>query len=279
MSWRWLLIAGLLASPALLRAQPAGAGYLLVPAPNGQVQAIPYVPRAGDIALFDHDNRFFHLMFKLARTLPPTHVAMVIDGPDGKPALFELAGPQVRTARTGILDVGERFSTFPGTVMVRRIRCPLTPEKSGNLTRFAQSQLGKRFSLARIVLLGTPFSPRWGLRQKLFGRTPTNRHRWFCSELLVAGLAVAGIIEGDHLPANAALPYDFLADDRLNLSGQYHLPLLWAPGPPLGALTPPAAPAAGGPCAGRPAWATGRPPAPWPAAPPAPPAPRTAPGS
>lgn len=190
-------------------------------------KAVPYQPEPGDIILYDDDNKFFHFLFKLARTAPPTHTAMVIAGSDGKPALLELTGPKVITARVTIMDIDERFRAYPGTIMVRKIREPLSPQQSRDLTQFAESQVGKPFAFPRIFLIGTPFCPRHGLRKELFGATYLNRNRWFCSELVVAGCATAKILDGRRCFGNATYPHDLAVDQRLDLSAKYHPPVVW----------------------------------------------------
>lgn len=246
MSWRWLLLLTVpLVSPRLLQAQTprpeaareliSSVGHIIIPVADGKdtkLQATPYEPRAGDIILYDDFNRLFHFVFKLASTAPPTHAAMVIDGADGKPALLELTGPKVITARVTIMDVESRFRNYPGTVMVRRIREPLTPDQSRDLTQFAEAQVGKGFALPRVLLMGTPLCARTGLRKELFGHTYFNRNRWFCSELVVAGCATAKIIDGKRCCANATYPHDLAVDDRLNLSGTHQPPVLWLAEPP-----------------------------------------------
>src|SRR5262249_55616863 len=150
---------------------------------------------------YDDFNKFFHFIFKLAHTAPPTHAAIVIAGQDGKPALLELTGPKVITAKVVVMDVETRLRAYPGVVMVRRIRTPLTPEQSRDLTEFAHAQVGKSFALGRVILQATPFCPRTGLRHELFGRTFESRNRWFCSELVVAAGAAAHLYDGKRICA------------------------------------------------------------------------------
>jgi hypothetical protein len=178
-------------------------------------------------------NWLYNIAFKLAHTAPPTHTAMVIAGDNGKPALLELTGPRVITARVQIMDVDARFRSYPGTVSVRRIRQPLSPEQSHDLTQFAKAQAGKAFAWPRVALLATPFCPRTGLRKELFGHTYLDRNRWYCSELTIAACAVAKIVDGKRCCANASHPRD-LADDRwLDLSASYLPPIRWTPDGPM----------------------------------------------
>ena len=53
----------------------------------------------------------------------------LIARPDGTPALLELTGPRTLTAKVCIVDVEPRLTNYPGIVMVRRLRQPLTAEQ------------------------------------------------------------------------------------------------------------------------------------------------------
>jgi hypothetical protein len=224
-------------------AAPFVAGYLVCPAESGSPatgsQVVPYQPQPGDLILYDDFSKFHQICYKLACTEAPVHVAMVIAREDGKPALLELTGPIAITAKVCILDVESRMANYPGTVMVRRIRQPLTPEQSHELTCFAEQQVGKRFALGRIVLQITPLCPRTGLRKTLFGHTYLNRNRWFCSEMVVAAGTCAQVFDPQIHKANAIYPRDMAYDDTMDLSGLYHPLVSWV------AERPPAPPAPG----------------------------------
>ncbi len=242
MKLRWLFSLGLLLAPtALLFGQAPGAegkhdaiitvGHLVeasAPAAAARPRELPYQPQAGDIVVYDDFNPLFHFIFQFADTAPPTHAAMVIARADGKPALLELTGPKVLTSHVVIMDVDQRFGSYPGMVMVRRIKQPLAPEQSHDLTQFAEAQVGKGFAFPRVALMATPFCPRTGLRKELFGHTYQSRNRWFCSELVVAACSAAKVIDGKACCANATYPRDLAVDERVNLSGTHHPPLLWS---------------------------------------------------
>ncbi|MBI1830448.1 MAG: hypothetical protein HYR84_03245 [Planctomycetes bacterium] len=194
--------------------------------------SIPFSPRPGDIVLYDEFNRFFQVVYKLANTSGPTHTAIVIARPDGTPALLELTGPRVITAKVVVMDVDTRFKKYPGVVMVRRIRKPLTAEQSRALTDFAQAEVGKSFAIGRVILQGTPFCPRTGLRHELFAKTHLTRNRWFCSELVVAAGTKAGLFNSKVCCSNATYPRDLAFDERIDISALYHPPLYWVPETP-----------------------------------------------
>lgn len=193
----------------------------------------PYQPQAGDIVLYDDFNRFHHFLFKLASTAGPLHTGMIIARPDGTPGLFELTGPKVITAKVAILDVEPRFKSYPGDVMVRQLREPLTEDQSQALTRFAQAQVGKGFALPRVLLQGSLFSQRCELRKRWFGKTSLNRYRWFCSELVVAGAIVANLLDAKSCCANSACPRDLAYDETIDLSEVYHPPVHWTAAAPI----------------------------------------------
>jgi hypothetical protein len=120
--------------------------------------------------------------------------------------------------------------------MVRLLREPLTPEQSRDMTQFGQSQVGRGFALHRCMLLGTPFCPKLGIRRACFGRTYFNRHRWFCSEMVVAAGTTAHLFDPHMHPANATRPRDLAFDETMDLSALYH------PVQPWTADRPPATP-------------------------------------
>ena len=130
-------------------------------------------------------------------------------------------------AKVVVMDVETRFKAYPGTIMVRRVRTPLTPDQCHDLTRFAQTEAGKNFAIGRVILQATPFCPRTGLRRELFGKTYTSRSRWFCSEMVVAGCASAHVLDGKAHIANATYPRDLAFDETIDLSQWYHPATLW----------------------------------------------------
>ena len=240
MKLRWLIPLGvLLVVTALADGQPPhlGApiprnptppvGFLVPAAPDSK--AVPYEPRPGDIVLYDDSNRFYHLVFKLANTAPPTHAAMVIAQPEGKPALLELTGPTMLFAKVVIMDVDTRFQAYPGTIMVRRIRTSMTSQQCQDVAQFAQAEAGKQFALGRVLLQGTPFCPRNGLRRELFGHTYPSRNRWFCSEIVVAAGAAAHVLDGKAHCANATYPRDLVDNERHDLGAVWEDAAVWRP--------------------------------------------------
>ena len=214
---------------------PAPVGSLAVAAEN-RVENAPYHPQPGDLCICDDFNRFRHAVYRLAGTAAPTHVCMVIADRDGKPAVLDIGGPKLITSKVLIMDVEMRFLTYPGDIQVRRLKQPLTPEQSRELTEFAYAQEGKGFALSRVILQGTPLSARKGLRKTLFAKTDFNRTRWFCSEIVVAAGTRAQIFNPREVFANATYPRDLAFDETINLSTLYHPASMWSPNPARPAL-------------------------------------------
>ncbi len=111
---------------------------------------------------------------------------------------------------------------------MRRLRVPLSAEQSARLTAFALEQTGKRFAWLRLILEVTPFRAHGLLHSRLFGSACIDRHRWFCSELVVAALAVAGIVDPNVMKPNAIYPRDLFRDWPFDLKPCWEEPRRWA---------------------------------------------------
>jgi len=211
------------------------AGYIVVPispAEEGRnLKVVPYYPQAGDLLLYDYANRLYTLAFKAVGTGAPIHSAIAFNRLDGSPALLDLTGPKVITAKVGLLDVEPRLRMYHGAVMVRRLREPLSVEKSAALTQFALAQEDKPFAVGRMILQATPLRPRTGLRRQWFGHTDLDRQRWICSELTVAAATVAGLLDPSKHFANSIYPRDMAYDEYYDFSTIFHSPVLWVAEP------------------------------------------------
>lgn len=193
----------------------------------GDREVLPYNPRPGDLVLCDNLSKFHHFAFMCAKTKAPIHAALVIAREDGTPILLDLTGPTVITAKVCLLEIQPRLANYPGPVMVRRIREPLTAGQCDEMIGFARSQVGKRFAIGRIVLQASPFNAHHGMGRSLFGNTYFNRNRWFCSELVVAAGTKAHLFEPSTLPANGTFPRDLAFDETRDLSALYHPAAHW----------------------------------------------------
>lgn len=188
------------------------------PAP---AQARPYAPRAGDLVFYHSHSLWWEVMFWVAGTAPPTHCGMVVSL-NGAPVLLESAPDDgaVGGYRVCLLEANSRLENYDASMWVRRLKQPLTPEQSARLTQFAVAQEGKPYAIARIVFQITPFRARGPLR-RLLGKTDLERSTWICSELVAAGCAAAGLIDGANYPANAIYPRDLFEDRSYDLSSCY----------------------------------------------------------
>lgn len=224
------LAALVLASIALAPAQASGPHlYHMVVGAERKItlQGEPYVPREGDLFLMDDHNRLVQRFFEMVGSGAPLHVTIVFRRPDGRLALLE-AGPNC-VYKVFLLDLEPRLRDYDGTILVRRLKTPLTEEQSRRLTDFASAQEGKGYALFRLALQGTPCRPRGPLRTALFGKTVLDRDRWTCSEITAAALVAAGLLDGKRYPANSMYPRDFAYDETYDLRTLYDEPGLWRP--------------------------------------------------
>lgn len=215
--------------------KPVQAGFIVVPispAEDGRhLQVVPYYPQPGDLLLYDYANRLYTMAFKAVGTGTPIHSAIAFKRPDGSCALLDLTGPKVITAKVCLFDVEPRLRTYHGSVMVRRVRAPLSAEKSAALTQFALAQEDKPFAVGRLILQGTPLRPRTGLRRQWFGHTELDRQRWICSELTVAAATVAGLLDPSKHFASSIYPRDLAYDEHYDFSTIFQTPVLWVADP------------------------------------------------
>jgi hypothetical protein len=223
----WIALAFL---SAWSEESPAGEinGWLLAPGACPHDPAAPrepYLPKPGDLVFYTSDRFRQRIFYSLAYTGKPYHVGIVVSLPDGRPAVLE-AGPY-DYIHVYLMDLLPRLQTHQGTIRIRRLRTPLTAEQSARLTAFALGQTGKRFAVLRIVLEITPFRTHGPIRSRLFGSARINRHSWFCSELVIASLAVAGVVDPTVMKPNTLYPRDLYSDRPFDLKPCWEEPRLW----------------------------------------------------
>ncbi|MBM4071553.1 MAG: hypothetical protein FJ271_21855 [Planctomycetes bacterium] len=199
------------------------------PAGQWQVELLPYFPEPGDLLLFETSNKAITFCYKVVGSGAPSHATMVFNRPDGTPALLE-AGPDF-VQSIFLLEPLPRMRDYKGSVMIRRPRVPVCPERSAALTQFALEQEGKDYALCRLLMQGTPFRCRSGLRKKCFACTRLDRERWTCYELTVAAGVVAGTMDPHKCLGNAMYPGDMCTDKHYDLSKTYTPPYLWTEKP------------------------------------------------
>lgn len=200
-------------------------GWLLADPQTADGLKEPYFPQPGDIVLYDHKSLRSRFFYTLAHTGKPYHSGIVVNLPNGRPAILE-AGPY-DYVHVYLMDALPRMRTHTGTIWVRRLRVPLTPEQSVRLTHFALHQTGKGFALFRIVLEVTPFRAHGALHSRIFGSPKTERHGWFCSELVIAAMAVAGLVDPHIVKPNTVYPRDLFLDYPFDLEPGWEEPRRW----------------------------------------------------
>lgn len=223
----WIVLVMLSAGPGESSAC-ADSGWLLAPGACSHDPSSPreaYLPKPGDLVFYTSDRLRQRIFYTLAYTGKPYHVGIVVNLPDGRPAVLE-AGPY-DYVHVYLMDLRPRLETHPGTIRIRRLRTPLTAEQSARLTSFALGQTGKRFAVGRIILEITPFRTHGPIRARLFGSAKLNRHSWFCSELVIAALAVAGVVDPEVMKPNTLYPRDLFSDRPFDLKPCWEEPRPW----------------------------------------------------
>ena len=229
------MFASLVVLASLLGTPPEGAerpSYLFtMSGPAALERAESYRAQPGDIVLFDDHNHIMAKIYRCCGTAGPMHAGVVFRKPDGQMAILEAGTNAVM--KVFVFGLEPRLHDFHGTILVRRLREPLTEEHARKLADFAARQEGKPYALGRLILHGATQRMRSAVGPDFLGRTVLDRNRWICSELVVASATSAGIWNADAYPANVMYPRDLCYDERFDLSPHYESPSLWYPRPEL----------------------------------------------
>ncbi len=214
-----------------------GVGQLWVPSVSAGYQRLDpmeYEPREGDLLFFTDEKWIRRVAFWFAGTGRPYHVGLVIKGQGG--TLCTLEARPHSESWVFLLDLQKRMFSYHGSIWVRRLRKPLSPEASCKLTQFALSQQGKPFAMFRLAFEGTPLNVRAGLGQFLWASPRTEKNSWFCSELTTAALIECGMFQGRGIKPNCVYPRDLFYDRTFLVGDLFEAPILWGPtleeGPP-----------------------------------------------
>jgi hypothetical protein len=225
--------------------QAVGYLYQTVQGPTGPTSnAVPYVPREGDLIFFDDRKPFWDFLYSIAETAAPFHVGIVVKRPDGNLAVLE-AGPD-DTLHVFVLDITPRMNEFlkdfpKGNLQVRQCKACLTPEQSKALTDFAVRNDGKRYAWLRLLLQGTHFRRRGTWREEAWATTRLSREAWLCCEIVVSAAHLVGLIDGKVVKGETTYPLDIVNDNRFDLSPNFGPAYYWAPVPCANCQTVPVA--------------------------------------
>lgn len=232
----WLVWQVVLAGFLCAGGDPAqGEGFLYRPAYSiAQVfrgPPAPYFPQPGDLMFATDNSLFWTVTHNLAGSGRPNHSGVIFARPDGSLAILE-AGPY-DTLHVRALDLGSHLRGYEqlGPVWIRRRCVPLTCEESARLTAFALAQDGKRFALVRLGGQLTPLRSRGPLRIHFMGKPKGNRAAYFCSELVMEAIVVAGLLDPTTARPAATYPRDMFMDRSPNPYLNRHLKLApcWDP--------------------------------------------------
>jgi hypothetical protein len=194
---------------------------------------IPYCPQPGDIVLYSDANIFWAVLYAIGGTGAPGHSGLVVRRSSGELAVLEAGYNDRPWIRLVALD--ERLRTYKGTCWVRRRKTPIGDEQSRILTEFAEAIDGRRYSLVRLLGQLTPFRSRGPIRTCFMGKPKGIRDRYICSEAVLEGLVLAGLLDGKTTRPSATYPKDLFFDSspnpfinkHLKLCCEWEIPALW----------------------------------------------------
>jgi hypothetical protein len=202
-------------------------GYLAQPAysldKRVRLPLKPYEPQPGDILLFSDANIAWATLYALAFTGAPGHSGLVIRLSDGELGVLEAGYNDKAWIRINPLN--RRLHEYKGHCWVRQRRTPISPEQSAILTEFAETIDGRRYGLGRLLGQLTPLRSRGPLRTYIVGKPKGVRSTYICSEAVLEGLVLAGLLDASTTRPSATYPRDLFFDSSINLYVKKHLNL------------------------------------------------------
>ena len=216
-------------------------GYLDQPAYSIDKQrrgpSAPYVPQPGDVLLLSNTNFAWSTAYFISGTGAPGHSALVAQLEDGALGLIEAGFNEEPFVKFTSLE--NRLREYPGTIWVRRRKTPITLEQSTVLTEYGRIINGRRYGVLRLLGQLTPFRTRGPVRTFFVGKPRGIRSSYICSEAVLEGLVMAGLLDAETTRPSATYPRDMFFDESLNPYINMHLPLacdwevpsLWRPTP------------------------------------------------
>jgi hypothetical protein len=180
--------------------------------------AVAYDLQPGDICFAINNHIVSKIGHHLSGAHMPNHSMLVFARPDGRLAIVE-AGPHSKLY-IGIFDGIEYLQSYEcegSRVWVRRRKTPLTQEQSACLTEFCSTLSERRFASLRLPAQLSPFRTRGPLRTALIGKVDFDKPSYFCSELVLNGLAFAGVLDFAPLRPAATYPSDLFFNHSANI--------------------------------------------------------------
>lgn len=202
-------------------------GYLDQPAYSIDKQrrgpSFHYEPQPGDVLLLSNTNFAWSTAYFLCGTGAPGHSALVARMDDGTLGLIEAGFNE--EPFVNFVSLEERLHEYPGTIWVRRRKAPITAEQSRMLTEYGQIIDGRRYGVVRLLAQLTPFRTRGPIRTYFMGKPRGIRDSYICSEAVLEGLVLAGVLDAETTRPSATYPKDMFFDESLNPYIDKHLPL------------------------------------------------------
>jgi hypothetical protein len=188
-----------------------------------------YCPQPGDVVLYSNTDIMWSTLYALALTGSPGHSGLIVRMDDGRLGVMEAGYDDTIWNRLVPLD--ERFTPYKGTIWIRKRKAPICKQQSRILTEFAEALDGHRYAVGRLLGQVTPLRSRGPLRTAFVGKPKGFRRHYTCSEAVLEGLVMAGLIDPKTARPAATYPRDLFFDRSPNLYINRHPPLIdgWEP--------------------------------------------------
>jgi hypothetical protein len=192
-----------------------------------------YDPQPGDVLLLSNPHWAWSTAYLLSGTGAPGHSALVARLGDGTLGLIEAGFNEQPFVR--FVPLAERMRDYVGFIWVRRRKTRITAEQSSILTEYGQTIDGRRYGVLRLLAQLTPFRTRGLIRTYFLGKPKGIRSSYICSEAVLEGLVMAGILNAETTRPSATYPRDMFFDEslipyidkHLPLACDWHVPSLW----------------------------------------------------